>query len=117
MLADANLPTTMLDGSGRSGGHLFTDSTVNSDDDLIIEGDSPSVGRTLRRTLRRTLSRHSLKKPPDLRVDGEELVLPNSELVLPNSMSPLGRVPTPLLSPTVPDEDLVCESLMECDMC
>src|SRR6266581_3200445 len=61
--------------SGRSGGHLFTDSTVNSDDDLIIEGDSPSVGRTLRQTL----SGHSLKKPPDLRVD-EELVLPNSEL-------------------------------------
>src|SRR6266496_1204918 len=111
-IADANLPTTMLDGSGRSGGHLFTDSTVNSDDDLIIEGDSPSVGRTLRRTL----SGHSLKKPPDLRVDGEELVLPNSELVLPNSMSPLGRVPTPLLSPTVPDDEIVRESLMECDM-
>src|SRR6266581_5808575 len=102
-IADANLPTTMVDGNGRSAGHLFTDSTmVSSDDDLIIEGDSPSVGRTL--------SGHSLKKPPDLRVDGEELVLPNSELVLPNSVSPL-------LSPTIPDdEDLVCESLMECDM-
>src|SRR6266496_1230639 len=109
-IADANLPTTMVDGDGRSAGHLFTDSTmVSSDDDLIIEGDSPSVGRTL--------SGHSLKKPPDLRVDGEELVLPNSELVLPNSMSPLGSVPTPLLSPTIPDdEDLVCESLMERDM-
>src|SRR6266568_5765251 len=84
-IADANLPTTMLDGNGRSAGHLFTDSTmISSDDDLIMEGDSPSVDRTLRRTL----SGHSLKKPPDLGVV-EELVLPNSELVLPNSMSPL----------------------------
>src|SRR6266568_4248964 len=108
IIADANLPTTMLDGNGRSAGHLFTDSTmISSDDDLIIEGDSPSVGRTL--------SGHSLKKPPDLRVDGEELVLPDSELVLPNSMSPLGSVPTPLLSPIVPDE-VVSESLMECDI-
>src|SRR6266496_3894825 len=100
-IADANLPTTMVDGNGRSAGHLFTDSTmVSSDDDLIIEGDSPSVDRTLGRTL----SGHSLKKPPDLCVDGEELVLPDS-------MSPLGSVPTPLLSSTIPDdEDLVCES-------
>src|SRR6266568_8122944 len=30
MLADANLPTILLDGSGRSGGHLFTDSTMIS---------------------------------------------------------------------------------------
>ncbi len=112
MLADANLLTTLLDGSGRSGGHLFTDSTVNSDDDLIIEGDSPSVERTLRRTL----NGHSLNKPPDLRVDDEDLVLPNSELVLPNSMSPLGSVPTPLLLPTIPDDGIVSESLMECDM-
>src|SRR6266568_8576224 len=79
-IADANLPTTMLDGSGRSAGHLFTDSTmISSDDDLIIEGDSPSVDRTLRRTL----SGHSLKKPS---TRNEELALPNSELVLPNSM-------------------------------
>ncbi len=48
MLADANSPTF---GSGRSDGHLFTDSTMISDDDLIIEGDSHSVERTLRRTL------------------------------------------------------------------
>src|SRR6266568_3645764 len=104
-IADANLPTTMLDGNGRSAGHLFTDSTINSDDDLIIEGDSPSVDRTLRRTL----SGYSLKKPPDLGVV--------EELVLPNSMSPLGSVPTPLLSQNIPDDDeIVSESLMECDM-
>src|SRR6266496_2060171 len=98
--------------NGRSDRHLFTDSTMNSDDDLIIEGDSPSVDRTLRRTL----SGHSLKKPPDLGVV-EELVLPNSALVLPNSMSPLGSVPTPLLSQNIPDDDeIVSESLMECDL-
>src|SRR6266568_3208765 len=101
-IADANLPTTMVDGNGRSAGHLFTDSTmVSSDDDLIIEGDSPSVGRTL--------SGYSLKKPPDLGVV--------EELVLPDSMSPLGSVPTPLLSQNIPDDDeIVSESLMECDM-
>src|SRR6266581_7905926 len=105
-IADANMPTTMLDGNGRSAGHLFTDSTmISSDDDLIIEGDSPSVDRTLRRTL----SGYSLKKPPDLGVV--------EELVLPNSMSPLGSVPTPLLSQNIPDDDeIVSESLMECDM-
>src|SRR6266496_2976859 len=104
-IADANMPTTMLDGNGRSAGHLFTDSTINSDDDLIIEGDSPSVDRTLRRTL----SVYSLNKPPDLGVV--------EELVLPISMSPLGSVPTPLLSQNIPDDDeIVSESLMECDM-